>query len=216
MRFGAHSASVHHQDTLLRLRHALQRFDPDHPEPARARSMTLSELQNLLGPGSGPCMLLMLATLSGLPLVGIGNLVCLAVLALAVAVLLEREVVSLPKRLASFSLNQRWAPRCLKALVWIYSTAGQWLRPRWHLLVHRQLRLWWAVWMVGMVVMILLPLPLVNLLPALSLLLLSLGWLFRDGLAMVLATAVGAVGLGYALSLWHLLVLGWQQVLSWF
>lgn len=211
MRFGAHCGTVHHQDTLLRLRHALQRFDPDHPEPGRAQSITLQELQDLLGPGSGHCLLLMLATLSALPLVGIGNLVCLAVLALALAVLLEREAVSLPQRLAGFSLNQRWAPRCLKALVWIYSTAGQWLRPRWHLLVHRHLRLWWAVWMVGMVVMILLPLPLVNLLPALSLLLLSLGWLFRDGLAMVLATAAGAVGLGYALSLWHLLVLGWAQ-----
>lgn len=216
MPFGGHFATVHHQDTLIRLRHALQRFDPAHPEPVRAQSMTLAELQNLLGTGSGHCMLLMLATLSALPLVGIGNVVCLAVLALALAVLLEREGVSLPQRLARFRLNQHWAPRCLKTLVWIYSTAGQWLRPRWHLLVHRQLRLWWAVWMVGMVAMILLPLPLVNILPALSLLLLSLGWLFRDGLAMVLATAVGAVGLGYALSLWHLLLLGWEQVRSWF
>lgn len=216
MPFGGNFGTVHHQDTLIRLRHALQSFDPAHPGPVRAQSMTLAELQNLLGPGSGHCMLLMLATLSALPLVGIGNVVCLAVLGLAVAVLLEREGVSLPQRLARFSLNQRWASRCLRTLVWIYSTASQWLHPRWHLLVHRHLRLWWAVWMVGMVVMILLPLPLVNILPALSLLLLSLGWLFRDGLAMVLATAVGAVGLGYALSLWHVLVLGWEQAQSWF
>ncbi len=207
---------MHHQDTLSRLRQALHRFDPAHPEPGRAHALTLAELQALLGHGSGHCMLLMLATLSMLPLVGIGNVVCLAVLGLAVAVLLEREAVSLPTRLSTFRLNQRWAPRCLRTLVWIYSTAGQWLRPRWEMLMHRHLRLWWAVWMVGMVAMILLPLPLVNILPAFSLLLLSLGWLFRDGVALALSTAAGVAGLAYALSLWHLLLLGWEKASAWF
>jgi hypothetical protein len=67
-----------------------------------------------------------------------------------------------------------------------------------------------------MVAMILLPLPLVNILPAFSLLLLSLGWLFRDGVALALSTAAGVAGLAYALSLWHLLLLGWEKASAWF
>ena len=56
-----------------------------------------------------------------------------------------------------------------------------------------------------MAVVIFLPLPLGNVLPSLSLILLSLGWMFRDGLAMLLSAATGVGALGYVVSLGHLL-----------
>jgi hypothetical protein len=50
---------------------------------------------------------------------------------------------------------------------------------------------------------IFLPLPLGNVLPALSLILLSLGWMFRDGLALLLSCAIGAAALAYVVWLWE-------------
>lgn len=41
-------------------------------------------------------------------------------------------------------------------------------------------------------------------LPSLSLVLLSLGWMFRDGLALMLSTATGLAGVAYGLSMGHL------------
>jgi len=41
-------------------------------------------------------------------------------------------------------------------------------------------------------------------LPSLSLVLLSLGWMFRDGLALLLSTAIGLAGVAYGVSMGHL------------
>lgn len=56
--------------------------------------------------------------------------------------------------------------------------------------------------LMGLVIFVLLPL--VNVLPSLSLVLLSLGWMFRDGLALVLSAATGLAGLAYGLAMAHL------------
>jgi hypothetical protein len=46
--------------------------------------------------------------------------------------------------------------------------------------------------------------------------LLSLGWLFRDGIALLLSAATGAVGVGYAISVGHLALAAWQHMGTWF
>ena len=51
-----------------------------------------------------------------------------------------------------------------------------------------------------------LPLPLGNVLPSLSLILLSLGWMFRDGIALAVSAVTGCAALAYTASLAHLLV----------
>ena len=57
---------------------------------------------------------------------------------------------------------------------------------------------------MGLVIFV--PLPLGNVLPSLSLVLLSLGWMFRDGLALVLSAATGLAGVAYGVSMGHLAV----------
>jgi hypothetical protein len=57
---------------------------------------------------------------------------------------------------------------------------------------------------MGLVIFV--PLPLGNVLPSLSLVLLSLGWMFRDGLALVLSAAAGLAGVAYGVSMGHLAV----------
>ena len=67
-----------------------------------------------------------------------------------------------------------------------------------------------------MAALIFIPLPLGNVLPAISLVLLSLGWMFRDGLALLLAGIAGVAATAYAVSLSHLVMelvqRGWAQL----
>jgi len=63
--------------------------------------------------------------------------------------------------------------------------------------------------------LILLPLPLGNVLPSLSLMLLSLGWMFRDGLALLASALVGSGAVAFALLMGHVLVDGAQRALTW-
>jgi hypothetical protein len=67
-----------------------------------------------------------------------------------------------------------------------------------------------------MAAVIFIPLPFGNVLPAISLVLLSLGWMFRDGLALLLACVAGAGAMVYMVSFSHLVVelvqRGWAQV----
>lgn len=58
-------------------------------------------------------------------------------------------------------------------------------------------------------------LPLGNVLPSLSLVLLGLGWMFRDGLAMLLATVVGVAAVGFAVLMADLIVVGLVQGARW-
>ena len=63
--------------------------------------------------------------------------------------------------------------------------------------------------------LILLPLPLANLLPALSLVLLSLAWMARDGLALAASLLMGAAGLVYIVLMSHLLLVLAHEGLLW-
>jgi hypothetical protein len=69
---------------------------------------------------------------------------------------------------------------------------GQWLEPR--------AARWLAPMLALMAVLIILPIPLGNVLPALSVVLLGLGLAFRDGLAVLLSLLAALLALAYALA----------------
>jgi hypothetical protein len=177
--------------------------------------LSLQELLRLHGEGSGAVLLMLMALLSTLPVAGAGTVLSLGIFALAWAWLCGRDNLQLPHRLASLRLNGTWTRRCLHSLAWTYERAECWLRPRWPALCHVRTRGGWALWIALMGVLIFLPLPLGNVLPGTSLMLLSLGWLFRDGLALLLSAATGMVGVGYALSVGHLAFAAWQHIGAW-
>lgn len=177
--------------------------------------LSLNQLLRLNGEGSGPVLMLLLALLSSLPVAGAGGLFSLGLLALAWAWLRGRETVTMPQRLGNITLNETWSRRSLHGLAWIYEQAERWLRPRWQTCCHTRTRVWWGLWIAVMAVVIFLPLPLGNVLPSLSLILLSLGWMFRDGLAMLLSAATGVGALGYVVSFGHLAFAAWQHVGAW-
>lgn len=192
-----------------------QRLRQAAGEGASTLRLSLRELLLLHGESSGAVLLLVLALLCTLPLAGAGTVLSLGLFALAWAWLRGRDTLDLPDRLAGLQLNATWSRRCLHSLAWTYERAERWMCPRWTALSHARTRFWWALWIALMAAVIFLPLPLGNLLPGTSLMLLSLGWLFRDGLALLLSAATGVAGLGYAISMGHLAFAAWQHVGTW-
>jgi hypothetical protein len=184
----------------------------DGPDELR---LSLRDLLQLHGEGSGAVLLMLMALLSTVPIAGAGTVLSLGIFALAWAWLRGRDTLHLPDRLARLTLNAVWTRRCLHWLAWTYERAECWLCPRWQALCHARTRFWWALWIALMAALIFLPLPLGNVLPGTSLMLLSLGWLFRDGIALLLSAATGAAGVGYAISVGHLAFAAWQHAGAW-
>lgn len=180
------------------------------------RRLSLRELLHLHGEGSGAVLLMLMALLSTVPIAGAGTVLSLGIFALAWAWLRGRDTLHLPERLAGLTLNATWTRRCLQGLAWTYERAERWLCPRWQALSHARTRFWWALWIALMAALIFLPLPLGNVLPGTSLMLLSLGWLFRDGIALLLSAATGVAGVGYAMAVGHLALAAWQHAGAWF
>jgi hypothetical protein len=88
------------------------------------------------------------------------------------------------------------------------------LRPRWLGLQSAHLRWFWSAWVVLMALIIFLPIPFGNLFPAVSLLMLGLGLLTRDGLMMLLSVLLGLAGLTLLVLaggwIWSLIVRFWS------
>lgn len=184
-------------------RHAHRTRAAESADPADLR-LSVSELLKLHGDASTAVVLMVLSTVIVVPVVGVGTVLSLGLMALSWSWIRGHETVSLPQRLGNVTLNERWTGRCLHGLAWIYEQSNRWTRPRWAAWSHERTRVWWGAWIGLMAGVIFLPLPLGNVLPSLSLILLSLGWMARDGLVLLLSSLVGVAALLYLASLWHL------------
>jgi len=214
MRTHSSSLPVPVQSLIDALRSALLRHQAvaqTAPEQAR---LSLADLMALHGAASSPVLLLLMALLTLVPLAGAGNVLGLGMLVIAWAWCHQHDAVRLPPRVGAVRLNARWSGRSLSVLLWLYEGAARCLRPRWGGLLHPWTRYGWSVWIALMVAVIYLPLPLGNVLPSLSLVLMSLGWIFRDGLALVLSTVLGASAMAYTVFLWQVAELAIQRLLG--
>ncbi len=177
--------------------------------------LSLADLVLLHGHSSAYVLLIVMAALSMVPVAGAGNVMGFGLLAMAWALWRGQDEVHLPTRIGQMALGRRWADRVLDALAWLYGVADRWLRPRWRYLLHRATRYWWSAWIVTMTGIIFLPLPLGNVLPSLSLILLGLGWMFRDGVALVAALLTGASAMAYTALFWGVVVQAVSSVYHW-
>ena len=178
------------------------------------QKLSLQDLLRLHGESSLAVLLMLLAVVSVLPVAGAGTLMSFGMWAVAWSWVRERETLSLPPRLGTLSLNERWSGRCLHGLAWMYESSQRFMRPRWTWLSHAGTRAWWGAWIALMGLVIFVPLPLGNVLPSLSLVLLSLGWMFRDGLALLLSTLTGLAGVVYGVSMGHLAVQAFDRMVD--
>jgi hypothetical protein len=169
---------------------------------------TLSELAAAHGPAARGSLLVLLAAPCVLPVAGVGTVLGFGMLALALALWRGDAQFHLPPRLAGLSLSTESAQRVLASLARFYRLAGRWSRERWAHLLRPAQRHWLAAKLAFMAFLIILPMPLGNVLPAISVALLGLGLAFRDGMAVFASTLAAVLATVYAsafgLALWWL------------
>ena len=178
--------------------------------------VALSHLADAHGSAARGTLLVLLSAPCVLPVPGVGNVLGLGLLLMALALWRGQPGHQLPARVAGWQLSAPWARRVLGLLASFYATAGRWSRERLpHLVDGPQA---WLAPKVGLMGgLIFLPIPFGNVLPALALSLLGLGLVFRDGLAVLLALLAGATAVAYTAGLgvlaWHW---GLTPLLQWF
>lgn len=141
-------------------------------------------------------LLLMMAVPCVLPIPGTGTVLGIGLLALAAAIWRGDLAASLPRRAAEFEMSRDGAQKVLGALASVYALAARFARQRllaWAGGGHGALLGAVVALMAGVLI---LPIPFGNVLPAVALVLLGLGLVFRDGLAVLLGLGTAAVTVG--------------------
>lgn len=147
------------------------------------------------GPDAHGTLLLLLAMPCLVPVPGVGTVLGLGMAALAVAMWRGRSEPCLPQRVAELALPGRWARRVLTGLATAYALAGRHAKERASHLAGPRWQPTIAATVGVMAFIVVMPIPFGNVLPAFALVLLGLGLVFRDGVAVVL----GLVAAGLAL-----------------
>ncbi|OYU29024.1 MAG: hypothetical protein CFE41_03285 [Burkholderiales bacterium PBB2] len=197
--------------TAMRLRRAAARVP--------SAGLSLQELAALQGSAAQGSLLLLLAAPCLLPVPGVGTVLGLGLLTLAALLWRgESAALSLPARVAGLNLPQRWAARVLQLLSRCHGAAQGLLRERLPQLTpasHEPAPRWLAAKVGLMALLIVLPIPFGNVLPALALMLAGLALAARDGLVLLLSLLMAGLATAFGLAV---SVLGWiwgSQALSW-
>lgn len=178
----------------------------------RDERVSMRSLAQAHGPDAHGTLLLLLAMPCLLPVPGVGTVLSLGIAALAVAMWRGRDAPCLPKRVADLELPGHWARRVLGGLATVYTMAGRHARERLSSIVGPGWRAVIAAVVGLMACIVLMPIPFGNVLPALALVLIGLGLVFRDGLAV----ALGLVGAGLALfATAGLMLMAWAWGSEW-
>lgn len=163
--------------------------------------VSLQWLAQAHGPAAHGSLLLLLAVPCLLPVPGAGTVVGMGIMALALALWRAPGALTLPGKVAGFQLSQRWASRVLRLLASTYALAGRVARQRLSHLATSHPRLLLAALVTVMAVIIVLPIPFGNVLPAIALMLLGIGLVFHDGVAVLLGWLFSALALGFTAAL---------------
>ncbi len=153
--------------------------------------VSMQTLAHAHGGAAHGTLLLLMAAPCILPVPGVGTVLGFGMAALAAAMWRGHSSTCLPRRVAELELSRHWAQRVLGMLASAYAMAGRLARARLIHLASAGKRSGTAAVIGLMALIVMLPIPFGNLLPSLALMLIGLGLVFRDGLAVVagLATA---------------------------
>ncbi|MFN3304112.1 MAG: exopolysaccharide biosynthesis protein [Roseateles sp.] len=152
-------------------------------------------------------LLVLLATPCLLPIPGVGSVLSVGLALLGLMLLWQAPHDDLPPRLGRISLPREGASRSLALLARFYELTHRLTRPRLTHLAGPLARWWLGPMTLAMALLIFLPIPFGNLLPAVSLMLAGVSLAARDGLLMLVSMGVGA---GALTASGALIALGWQ------
>jgi len=152
--------------------------------------VSMQTLAHAHGSAAHGTLLLLMSVPCILPVPGVGTVLGFGMAALAVAMWQGHSSACLPRRVAELELSRHWAQRVLGMLASAYTMAGRLARARLSHLASPGRRSWTAAAIGLMAFIVMLPIPFGNLLPSLALMLIGLGLVFHDGLAVVLGLAM--------------------------
>ncbi len=164
------------------------------------------------GPAAQGTLLMLLAAPCLLPVPGVGTVLGLGLAAMAAAMWQGQAEACLPRRVATLELPHHWAQRVLGLLASVYGLAARHARARHSHLACAGRRSWIAATVGAMAMLIVLPIPFGNVLPALATMLFGLGLVFRDGVAMLLGLGIAALAVGASAGL---VLLAWDWGHGW-
>jgi hypothetical protein len=179
----------------IRTSELLERLLRAHPT---GEPWTLGDRVAVLGDRAFGVLLLMFAlpNLLPVPLPGMSAVLGLPLVLLAAQMLIGLSRPRLPARLARWCPEPRHADHVVAGARRLLSRLERFVRPRWPFLADdRRVRHLLGAVCLALALVLALPIPLGNLLPALALSLIALGLLERDGLVVAVGVALGAVGL---------------------
>jgi hypothetical protein len=177
-----------------------------------AERVSLQTLAHAHGPAAHGTWLLLMAVPCLLPVPGVGTVLGLGMVALAVAMWRGQSAVCLPRRVAELELSSHWAQRVLGMLAFSYAVAGRVARARLSHLALAEGRSWTAAAIGLMALIVVMPIPFGNVLPAVALMLIGLGLVFRDGVAVVLGLAMAALAMCVTAGV---MLMAWVWGLEW-
>ena len=165
--------------------------------PVRGRVPASSHpLGSLLILLSAPCVL---------PIPGIGNVMGLALMGAAWCIWRGTPATAFTGRTTTLPMNPRHRRLVRRWMARLDRLAAPWCRPRLNTLVDLQPRSWRAAFAAALValmgVLIFLPIPLGNVLPAASVTTLGLGLSHRDGMAALWSAGLAGLALAYTAAL---------------
>jgi hypothetical protein len=178
--------------------HALHQRLQQHAAELDGQPVTLGALATAHGPALPGSLLVLVSAPCALPIPGIGNVLGVTMMLMALAMWRGEDWAVLPARVARLEISSRAARRVLLLLAHIYRLSGRWSRERLCHVAVLQRRTWVAPKVALMGAVIFLPLPFGNVLPALAVVVLGVGIAFRDGLAVLSAAGLALASVAYA------------------
>lgn len=178
--------------------HGLHQRLEHHAAELGDRPVTLGALAQAHGSALPGSLLVLVSAPCALPIPGVGNVLGVTMMVMALAMWRGEDWAVLPSRVARLEISARAARWVLLLLAHVYRLAGRWSRERLCRLTVLQRRTWVAPMLALMGVVIFLPLPFGNVLPALAIVVLGVGMAFRDGLAVVSAVGMALMSVAYA------------------
>ncbi len=129
---------------------------------------------------------------TGIP---IGTVMSLGMFAIALAMFFGRQEVRLPQKLMNMPLAPTTAQKFLNGLAKLYGRIETISKPRMNFMVSATAHRWLSLKVFLLAVIIFMPIPFGNTLPAAALLTLGIGLMFRDGVIVITSFVVTAIAL---------------------
>jgi hypothetical protein len=177
----------------------------------RDERVSMQVMAQAHGPEAQGALLLLLAIACLLPVPGVGTVLGLGVGALSWA-MWRGHAACLPKRVAELGIPLHWAQRILGVLACAYAIAGRHAKVRLTHFACAGRRSWVSATVGLMAVIIVMPIPFGNVLPAIALAFIGLGLVFQDGVAVTLGVVIAGLALCLTLGL---VLLAWVWGSGW-